>query len=206
MKYTEEMRLFVKENINGTSYKDMTQLFNLKFNQNLSVSTMKSYIQRCGFKNNRDTTLKKGNIPHNKGKKGVIHEGCQKGWLPKGNIPSQYRPVGSERTDKDGYVWIKVGDPNKWRQKNHLIWESAYGEIPKNHVVIFLDGDKSNLNIDNLKLVTRQELLVMNRNKLFTTNADFTNTGNILAKIILARSAAKKANKAVQEIEEEQNK
>ena len=47
------------------------------------------------------------------GKKGICADGCERTWFKKGHIPANYRPVGSERVNADGYIEVKVADPNK---------------------------------------------------------------------------------------------
>lgn len=195
IKYTDDMKDFVKNNIKGTSYKDMTELFNKKFQTDIKVTALKGFLGRYNFKNGRDTRLKKGNKPFNKGQKGIYYPGMEKTWFKKGNVPINHRPVGSERLSKDGYIEIKVKEPRTWRLKHNVIWESFHGLIPKNHVVIFLDQDKTNTDISNLKLITRRELLTMNRYNLFQDNAEMTNTSNILSKMIIAEQQAKKRRK-----------
>ena len=43
--------------------------------------------------------------------------------LKKGNRPHNYRPVGSERITVDGFIEIKVADPNKWDLKSRVIYQ-----------------------------------------------------------------------------------
>ena len=43
-----------------------------------------------------------------------------------------------------------------------LVWEAAHGPIPAHHAIIFLDGDKKNITLGNLELVTRTELMRRN--------------------------------------------
>lgn len=50
--------------------------------------------------------------------------------------------------------------------------------------LFFLDGNRLNCSIENLKLVSRSELLILNRRKLLTDDADINNTAAILAKVI----------------------
>jgi phage protein len=69
----------------------------------------------------------------------------------------------SERTSVDGIVEIKV-ERNKWISKHRYVWEQHHNrKVPKGKVVIFLDGNKTNFEIDNLKLISRGALLILNR-------------------------------------------
>ncbi len=102
----------------------------------------------------------------------------------KGNIPANHRDVGSERITKDGYIEIKIKEPNKWQLKHRYIYEKKYGKIPKGYNLIFLDGNRKNIDLSNLKLVSKSEDLIMNKNKLFTTDKNITNTGSLIAKVI----------------------
>lgn len=107
--------------------------------------------------------FKKGLIPHNKGKKWdeYVSKETQQKMLDtafkKGNMPKQHREVGSERINKDGYVEIKVAEPNKWKHKHVHLWEEHHGESAKGRVVYFIDGDKTNITIENLAIIDRSE-------------------------------------------------
>src|SRR5699024_8874048 len=102
--------------------------------------------------------------------------------------PTNYRPVGSERIDsKDGYIVIKVKDKGtyqeRWRHKHVVEWEKYNGKVPKNHTVVFLDGNKENINIDNLALLSRSELLRMNQEGLFSNDPEATKAGIALVRL-----------------------
>ena len=105
--------------------------------------------------------FKKGRVPENKGKKmsPEVYARCSATMFKKGNKPHTYRPVGSERVNVDGYVEVKVADPNKWRLKHRVIWEEAHGPIPKGHNVQFRDGNSQNLDLGNLYLISRDDQL-----------------------------------------------
>ena len=189
-KYAPEHIEFIATNIQGRSFKELTAMFNQHFLMDLKISTLTSLADRHDLHNGRDTRLnkgyaptqfKKGHVPANKGKKGVG------GWEPTqfkaGNKPWNYQPVGSERTNGDGYVDVKVSDPNKWRGKHILTWEAANGPVPQGHVVIFGDGDKRNFGLANLLLVSRKQLVRLNQLKLIQNDADLTRAGVIIADI-----------------------
>jgi hypothetical protein len=108
-----------------------------------------------------ETSFKKGHVPWSKGTKGVLKP--NKTSFKKGNIPHNTREMYSERLSKDGYIEIKVGI-NKWIGKHRYIWEQHYKtEVPKGKVIIFLDGNNRNFEIDNLKIISRGALLILNR-------------------------------------------
>jgi hypothetical protein len=103
----------------------------------------------------------------------------------KGNVTWNKREVGEERIEsKDGYVQIKVAEPNKWQLKHRYLYEQAHGKIPKGYNVIFADGDKYNFELDNLILVSNAELAIANYNHLLKKDKELTKTGILIAKVI----------------------
>lgn len=105
--------------------------------------------------------FKKGMDTWNKGLKGYM--GANVTSFKKGQLPKCYLPVGTETEDKDGYVKVKVQDPNIWELKHRVVWKERFGSIPDKHAVIFIDGNKRNFDLTNLALVHRRDLLYFNR-------------------------------------------
>ena len=108
----------------------------------------------------------------------------KKGWFKKGNRPKNRFKVGTERLREDGYIWIKIGGPNRWRQKHRLLWEEANGPIPKGGIILFADSDRSNITIDNLILISKSQLLTLNRNGLIQNKRELTEVGVLIADVI----------------------
>jgi hypothetical protein len=110
--------------------------------------------------------IKKGNVPLNKGQKmpKEVYKKCKATMFKKGSVPPNRKPVGSERIDsKDGYVWIKVMEGlNSYRLKHRVLWEQHFGPIPKGTNVQFKDGDRLNIVIDNLELVSKDGNMLRN--------------------------------------------
>lgn len=83
-----------------------------------------------------------------------------------GRAQALYQPVGSTRLDADGYLQRKINDAKpfhkRWRAEHLVIWEAANGPLPKGHAVVFKDGDKTHIALDNLELVSRPELMKRN--------------------------------------------
>ena len=70
----------------------------------------------------------------------------------KGQIPVNVKNVGYERITRDGYVEIKT--EKGFVLKHRMLWEKYYGTIPKRHVIRFKNGNKQDVRIENLELVT----------------------------------------------------
>lgn len=118
----------------------------------------------------RATQFAKGLTPWNKGQSyhagGRSSETQFKPGVRQGRALSLYQPVGSLRIDRDGYLQRKINDDKpfhkRWRAEHLVIWEEANGPLPKGHAVIFKDGDKTHITLDNLELVSRYELMQRN--------------------------------------------
>lgn len=117
-------------------------------------------------KNGTATRFQPGQKPWNKGipfpSKGRAPETQFK---PK-SLPHNYRPLGSERTSKEGYLQRKMTEtgypPKDWVPVHHLVWKESGNDIPKGHRVVFRDGNKRNFAIANLELVTVAEMMRRN--------------------------------------------
>ena len=180
-RYTPEEIEFLKEISFGKSNNEITKLFNKNFGLNLSEQSIESARKRYKIKNGIDGKFKSKHLPWNKGLKGYNAGVATR--FKKGNIPHNYRPIGSERIDKDGYINIKVDNPNKWRGKHIVTWEKHNGKVPKGYVVIFADSNKRNFDIDNLILVSRAELLRLNQKGLIKNQAEYTKVGLNIVKL-----------------------
>lgn len=184
MKYTDEMKQFILDNYKGRYNQELADLFNQKFNTNITSRMIKSYKANNKLNSGLTGKFRKGQTPHNKGKKmpKEVYEKVKHTMFAKGNVPPNHRPVGSERISKDGYIEVKVAEPNKWRLKQRVVYEEAKGKIPEGCTIIFLDGNKRNFNIDNLRCITRSELLYLNCNGLNNSN-EITETGILMARL-----------------------
>lgn len=86
-----------------------------------------------------------------------------------------YRPIGSLRLSKDGYLERKVTDDHpvparRWVAVHRLVWEQAHGPVPPGHAVVFKPGRRTTveaeITLDRLECITRAEL--MRRNSYHT--------------------------------------
>lgn len=189
-RYSEAQKKFIFDNNYGKYSKELAEMFNQKFNTNITAKEIKYFRENHKLNSGLTGQFQKGNISHNKGKKQSEYmtkeaiERTKATRFKKGNRPINYRPVGSERITKDGYIEIKIKEPNKWQLKHRYIYEQHYGTIPDGYNIMFADKNKLNLDINNLILISKSEDLIMNRNKLIYEDSELTKTGHLIAKVI----------------------
>ena len=189
-KRTDEEKEYLALIAKGSTYKEITKQMNDKFEYNFSEEQIKGAMARYKLPTGTGGYFKKGSTPWNKGLKGYM--GANKTSFKKGTIPPNQVPIGTESITKGGYIKVKVGEPNKWKLKQRYIYEQHYGEIPKDCNVIFADKNIRNFDINNLILVSKAEMLILNNNKLIFEDKELTKVGVNIAKVI---DKAKKRSK-----------
>lgn len=185
--FSEEMLAWIRSVVKGTSDVELTDMINERYNLNLKISQIRTMKKNHKIRSGRNTKFKKGCASWNKGKKipmDRITEAFKKTQFKSGNLPHNTLPVGSERLTKDGYIEVKIAMPNVWKGKQIIIWEEHNGPVPDGYVIVFADQNKLNLSIDNLICISRSELVRMNKQGLFSTNPEVTNTGVLIARIM----------------------
>lgn len=77
-----------------------------------------------------------------------------------------YKPIGTERISKDGYLERKIHDgmpfQSRWRAVHIVRWEEINGPLPKGHALVFRDGNKANTDPSNMELISRADLMRRN--------------------------------------------
>lgn len=103
--------------------------------------------------------FQKGNIPANKGKSMTpeVYAKAAATMFKKGNRPHNTASVGDEVIRKGGYIYVKVAEPNVWRAKHKILWESINGKIPKGYNIQFKNRDVTDIRIENLYMISRSE-------------------------------------------------
>ena len=133
------------------------------------VTAARLHALRKGWKTGRTGRFEKGMAPANKGKpcppgKGGCHLNSRKTQFKKGHgrtgrAVTLYKPIGTERRSKDGYLERKIHDgmplQSRWRAVHLIEWEEINGPIPKGHALKSLDGNKLNTDPSNWELVPR---------------------------------------------------
>lgn len=121
--------------------------------------------------------FKPGHTTWNKGKPGStgLHPNSRRTQFKPGRPPEQaknYRPVGTERITKDGYLERKVSDDltlvpaRRWVAVHRLVWEAHNGPIQDGYIVVFKHGmattNRDEITVDRLELITRAENMQRN--------------------------------------------
>jgi len=140
----------------------------------VSAVNLHSLRKRKGWKTGRTGCFVKGQAPLNKGKPcapgtGGRHPNAQRTQFTKGErrgvAVKLYKPIGTERRAKDGYLERKIHDglplQSRWRAVHLIEWEAVNGSIPEGHCLKCL-GDKTDTSPPNWICVPRSMLPRLN--------------------------------------------
>ena len=192
--WSDEEKQYLAEITPGRGYKEIQSMMSCKFGFDYTRHQIKGAITRNKLNTGRTGRFEKGRATWNKGTKGLTKANVTS--FKKGQKPHNYKPLGSERITKDGYCEIKVSDTGRrWMSKHLVVYEKHHGKVPRGSVVIFLDGDKRNFDIDNLHLVTRNQLAMLNKNSLIQKDAELTKTAINVVDLMKKISAIEKKDK-----------
>ena len=140
-KYTAEMQDFIRNNAHGKQWDELADLFNAEFGTEKTPRQIQFQAHDIGVRN---------------------------GIQPKASYLARYRPVGSTRLDKDGYVMIKIADPCTWKRAQLVEWEKYHEPINiRKEMLLFLDGNRQNYHISNLYKIPRKYIAIFNKNDLW---------------------------------------
>lgn len=192
IKYTTEIVEYIVNNFAGKSNIELSNKVNAKFGTSFDNNSITNFKGRMMYRKGIDlkTGINPGCYQYGRKPTNAIKKGQRispKTEFKKGNKPSNWLPIGTERVSKDGYIEIKVQDgklQKNWKGKHIVLWEKINGVVPKGHKIIFADGNKKNIKISNLILVSNAEMLILNRQNLISDDPNLTETGTIIAKVI----------------------
>ena len=181
MKYTPEMIDFIRCLAQNNNTHDILNLFNEKYNANVSLHN----IRNAMFRNKINK-----NIP------------CKKG-RPYGYNGEREYSVGHEFTlyrsgQKKNMVYVKISKEGKgkrkrsgeWVLKHRLLWEQANGKIPEGYNIIFLDNNHNNFDLSNLEMASITEIHLLNKYGLNFNDKDMTKLGLTIVRHRLAALGA----------------
>ena len=178
-KWSDDHYQFIKNNIKGTSYKELHKMFIDEFDVNVTFNKFKGYVSRKKLTNDIDATFDKGATPWNKGKKGLWFKGAENTWFKKGHEPTTKKPIGSiyEPPKEDRQILIKVNDTgvrkNDWIPLSHAVYTKHYGEVPKGHAVIHKNKNNRDFTPENLQAISRGDLAKVNKRGMYDNEPEY---------------------------------
>ena len=150
--YSDEQIEWLKTNYPILGRVKCTEQFNAKFNMNKTVGALKKYCQeRLGLR-----------VSEERKKLRAIE-----------NTHTVVYDIGTIVKGCNGHPYIKTEDG--WKRLANVV----YGEIPKGHFLVHLDGDENNCNKENLYPITRAISGLMLANEFWSENPEITKTGII---------------------------
>lgn len=201
---TQEQIDFLRVNSHGITRKELTELFNKKFDTSKNVKEICYQCNNHGFLSGTNSSFfRKGNTPWFNG-------------LSEGEIKSHFteesynRCVRSRRKyeindvvkRKNGLMIVLNSKKNKKKRSefsySKFIYEQAYGKIPPKHVVINLDNNKENLDIDNLHCIPVRYMIFLNKNHWLTTDPELTLTAIKWCELYYALQDSREQVKAIE--------
>lgn len=168
MRWTPELVEMVRKSVRRLTVAETAEAMSWFIGRTITAGQIKGVMHRYGIKAHHDGRFRRGHKSWNTGKRCPGLGGSTK-FRPgqvNGQAAKNLKPLGTLRK-KEG-VWEKKvrmdGPPQKrWYPLHRIIWEQHHGPIPAHHVVIFIDGNRDNLDIDNLRMVHRADLAVLNK-------------------------------------------
>ena len=147
-RYTKEQKQWLIQNFEKVNtYQALTEKFNDRFHRDKPLESIRDLCsKRLGLSGMDNPTV-----------------------FRKGHIKEQY-PIGTIRETRTAR-YIKVKDSTYsyttgykepwWLPIQKKVWQDHFGEVPDGKMVIFLDGNRKNLSIDNLYCIDRKIAVVM---------------------------------------------
>ena len=182
-----DMVAYMMEIIPGHEEYQIKELFQNKFGILLTESQIGNFKHNHHIRSGtHGGQFKKGQVSPTKGKKmpKEVYEKVKHTMFQKGHVPHNHKEIGSERVNIDGYVEIKVAEPDKWMLKSRYLYEQHHNvKLTRNDVIVFLDGNKLNLDINNLFLISRAALARFNQDKLYSDNPEITKAAALMAEL-----------------------
>lgn len=165
--FNKDMYDYLIKNGYKHTIKEWVKILNKKYNENFTLKNIHQYFARHNIKYKYEMPNKSNNNVYK-------------------------RPIGSERVKKDGMTQVKVA-PRKWEYKQRLIYEQYYGvKLTSDDYIIFLDQDRTNFDISNLKRISRHESSILSNQKMFSKNPNVTELGILTSKLMIKVKELKK--------------
>lgn len=166
--WNEEQIQFIFENYKKLYKPQILEAVN-KLGEPHTYGSLKRFYAHKHLVSGLPSKFVKGGVSWNKGRKmsPEQYEKQRPTMFKKGIIPHNTKAIGdlAYQRDSSGCVYVKrkIAEPDVWILEHRRVWEEHNGKIPKGYVITFLDGNTLNCDINNLVMLTKEELCKLNR-------------------------------------------
>lgn len=159
----------------------------------VAAGSLHALRKRKGWKTGRTGRFAKGQTPPNKGKKMPWNANSAATQFKKGErrgvAIKLYKPIGTERLSKEGYLERKIHDgmplQSRWRAVHLIRWEERNGAIPDGMCLKCL-GDRENTDPSNWELIPRALLPRLAGGNQYVDYVNYDTAAPELKPVILA--------------------
>lgn len=192
--YPEDMADYIRSIASGRNCHEIAEMVNRHYGADIIDGVrVRAFKKNHGITSGLDCRFKKGQEPRNKGKKQTEYmspeaiERTKATRFKPGNTPANLLPVGAIVKNTEGYLLRKISMEGsqweRWEFLHRAVWEEHNGPVPDGMMVSFKNGDKEDLDIDNLMLISNAENLELYRSRLRFDERELTEVGLTLAKL-----------------------
>ena len=164
--YSESVYNFLIENAENYTIKELVEMLKNNFDFEIDKKKLAQYCIKMGIKYKYEH--------------------------PKKSHDNKPTKIGTLVTKTDGeMIKIKTGE-HKWEYLQRKTYEDYYNvKLPEDVYVIFLNQDKRDFNIKNLKAISRRNSAIMSARGLFSSNKKVTKVGITISNLDIKRLEAK---------------
>lgn len=207
--YPEDMADYMRSIARGRNCYEIAKLINEHYGKEIIDATrVRAYKKNHGITSELDCRFKKGHEPVNKGLKQTDYmspeaiERTKATHFKPQQKPHNLLQVGAVVKNAGGYLLRKKQmEGTQWERWDFLhraTWEEHKGPIPEGMMVSFKDGNKENVDIDNLMLISSAENLELQRSGLRFEDPDLTETGLNVVKLKIKARGRRNEQRRVQ--------
>lgn len=179
IRYTNEQLDFLRTNQKKLTRRQLSELFNDRFNTDRSERAIADVCKRRKWYNDNLP----GQINGVSWAKGLSGDEYRSHFTEESfrSLNKIKKTIGDEVVF-NGFPYVFVSDDTslKYRDrmipKSRFVWERAYGSVLKGHVILHLDRNRMNCDLNNLISVPVSYMFEMNKNGWYKENADITLT------------------------------
>lgn len=189
---------FICKEAHKYSNQELVDAIEKEFGIRPTIHMVKHYKFVNQVKSKTNGRFKKGNIPWQAGTKGLFKPNRTS--FKKGDLPVTTHPLGAEAV-MGGILYVKTDEKPingsgrntlvNWTPKHRILWEEAYGEVPKKSIFIYKDGDRSNVTLDNLICIPRSEAMIFYTHGLSSDDPEANELGVEISRLIISKNKMK---------------